>query len=234
MISQTQRATRTWQSTVGKKVVMAVTGLLMIGFLITHLAGNLALFIPDGGRSLNVYTYTLKQYTPLLNVIRAGLLIFFLFHIVTGIKVYLENVRARRKGRYAVYASKGGPSKLSAASRSMIITGLALMVFVPIHIQMFSRGVYYETTIDGIVMRDLYRLVVEKFNNPAIAFGYAGVMLLLGLHLRHGFWSALQSLGAMNKRFLPIMYTVGIILAILLAGGFVVLPIYVYFFVPLP
>lgn len=224
---------RRWQSTIGKKLIMAVTGLLLIGFLIVHLAGNLALFIPDGGRSFNLYSHTLGSFRTPLNIIRVALALFFLFHIVTGIRVFFENRRAR-KNRYAVYATKGGPSKLSASSRSMIITGIALAIFVPIHIGMFSLGTYYETTIDGQVMRDLYRLVVEKFKVPGIAFGYAGLMLLLGMHLRHGFWSALQSLGAMNKRYLPIMYTVGIILAILLAGGFVILPLYVYFFVPLP
>lgn len=234
MVTHTQPAVRRWQSTVGKKVIMAVTGLLLIGFLIVHLAGNLAFFVPDGGRAANLYAHTLKQYTPILNVIRVALAIFFLSHIVIGVRVFLQNVRARRKGRYAVYASKGGPSKLSASSRSMIITGVVLAIFVPIHVQMFSLGTYYETTIDGMVVRDLYRLVVEKFKNPGIAFGYAAVMLLLGMHLRHGFWSALQSLGLLSKRTLPVVYGIGAVLALLLAGGFVVLPLYIYFFVPMP
>lgn len=222
-----------WQSTIGKKIIMAITGLLLIGFLIVHLTGNLALFVPDGGRAFNVYSHTLGSFRTPLNVIRVALAAFFIFHIITGIRVYFQNRRAR-KNRYAVYATKGGPSKLSSSSRSMIITGIALAIFVPIHIAMFSLGTYYETTIDGQVMRDLYRLVVEKFKVPGIAFGYAGLMLLLGMHLRHGFWSALQSLGAMSKRYLPFMYSVGIIFAILLAGGFVILPLYVYFFVPMP
>src|SRR5690625_4945229 len=169
MTRKTTQVNRTWQSTVGKKVIMAITGLLMVGFLIVHLAGNLAFFVPDGGQAANVYAYTLKQYTPVLNVIRTLLLLFFLFHIVTGIRFTIQNYNARRRGRYAMYATKGGPSKMSIASRSMIVTGLVLMVFVPIHIQMFSRGTYYETIIDGVPMRDLYLLVVEKFQNPAIA-----------------------------------------------------------------
>lgn len=220
-----------WQSTVGKKFVMAVTGLLMIGFLIVHLAGNLALFIPDGGKTFNVYSHTLQSFRAPLNVARAALLLFFLGHIVNGFRVYFENLRARNN-RYAVYATKGGPSKLSASSRSMIATGIVIMIFVPIHIFMFSLGTHYETVIDGQVMRDLHRLVVEKFSQPGIAFGYAGTMLLLGMHLRHGFWSALQSLGAMSKRALPVVYAAGAAFAVLLAGGFVVLPLYIYFFRP--
>src|SRR5690606_38289453 len=162
-----------------------------------------------------------------------ALLAFFLFHIVTGIRVYVLNTQARKQ-RYTVYQSKGGPTKLSAASRSMIITGLVLMVFVPIHVFMFSLGTYYPTEIDGVPVRDVYRLVVEKFKNPAIAFSYVAVMILLGMHLRHGFWSALQSLGAMSKRALPVVYSIGFIVALLLAGGFFVLPLYIHFAVPLP
>lgn len=222
-----------WQSTVGRKVIMGLTGLLLIGFLIVHLLGNLALFLPDGGRTFNLYAARLQTLQPALNIARVLLLAFFLFHIATGFRVYLENSRAR-KNRYATAASKGGPTKLSPASRSMIITGLVLMVFVPIHVSMFSLGTYYPTVIDGEQVRDVYRLVVEKFKNPAIAFGYAATMFLLGMHLRHGFWSAFQSLGALSKRSLPVVYGIGFIFALLLAGGFLVLPLYIHFFVPLP
>lgn len=224
---------RTWQSTLGKKLIMGFSGLLLIGYLIIHLAANLLVFAGDGGRLLNVYSYTLHQLGPILTVVRILLAATFLFHIVSGIRVALQNRRARSQ-RYAVTATKGGPSKLTPASRWMIVTGLVLMVFVPIHVWMFSLGPYYETVIDGKPMRDLYRLVVERFKEPEVAFSYAAVMLFLCMHLAHGFWSALQSLGAMNRRWTPVAYTAGIILAILLAGGFFVLPIYTYFFIPLP
>lgn len=223
----------TWQSTVGKKFTMGISGLLLIGFLVMHLAGNLTLFVPDGGRTFNLYAHKLHQMQGLVNVARVGLLLFFLAHIVTGIRVFLENQSARSH-RYAVFASKRGPSRLSASSRSMIKTGIILLIFVPIHVSMFSMGAYYETVIDGQPVRDLYRLVVEKFHEPLIAFGYAAVMFLLGMHLRHGFWSALQSLGALNKRWSPVIYTAGLVIALLLAGGFFVLPLYIYFAVPLP
>src|SRR5690606_3525717 len=81
---------------------------------------------------------------------------------------------------------------------------------------------------------DLYRLVVERFHEPGVVVTYAAVMLFLCLHLSHGFWSAFQSLGANNRRWLPVLYTVGVILSVLLAGGFFVLPIYTYFSIPLP
>lgn len=212
---------------------MGLSGLLLIGFLIVHLLGNLALFVPDGGRTFNLYSHNLQGLQPLVNIARIGLLIFFVAHIITGIRFYLANVRAR-SNRYAVVASKGGPTRLSASSLSMIKTGIVLMIFVPIHVWMFSLGTHYETIIDGQPVRDLYRLVVEKFSNPLIAFGYVAVMLLLGMHLRHGLWSALQSLGVMGQHRGPVIYAFGLVFAILLAGGFLVLPLYIHFLVPLP
>lgn len=224
---------RLWQSTVGRKIIMAVSGLLLIGFLIVHLAGNLLLFLPDGGRQFNLYSYKLQSIQPWLNIARAGLLLLFVFHVVSGIAVTLAN-RQARKHRYAVHVSKGGPSKLSPASRFMMHTGIVLLIFVPIHIWMFSLGPYYPTVIDGQPMRDLYRLVVEKFNQPLVVTWYVAVMFLLGLHLRHGFWSGLQSLGAMSPRWSPVIYGFGLLFAVLLSGGFLVLPLYIYLAVPLP
>lgn len=224
---------RTWNSTVGKKFIMGLSGLLLIGYLIIHLAANLLVFAGDGGRMLNRYAYTLHQLGPILVVLRIALATLFISHIISGIRVVIQNRKARSQ-RYAMASSKGGPSKMTPASRWMAITGLILLVFVPSHVWMFSLGPYYETVIDGVVMRDLYRLVVERFKDPAIAFSYAIVMLFLCLHLAHGFWSALQSLGALNRRWLPVAYTVGVVLAVALAGGFFILPLYTYFFIPWP
>lgn len=221
---------RGWNSTLGKKLIMGFTGLLLVGYLIVHLIANLTIFLNDGGRTLNLYAATLESTGPLLLVVRLLLAATFLFHIVTGLRVWFQNMRARSH-RYAVTASKGGPSKLTPASRWMIVTGLILMVFIPIHVAMFSFGPYYETTIDGKQVRDLYSLVVERFKEPQVAFSYAIVMFFLLWHLMHGFWSAFQSIGAMNERWTPITYTTGVVLAALLAAGFFVLPLYVYFFV---
>lgn len=227
------RMTSKWDSSVGKKFIMGASGLLLIAYLIIHLAGNLMIFIPDGGRSLNLYSHRLHQLGPLLWLARIALATLFISHIVTGIRVTLQNRRARTT-RYARTASKGGPSKMTFASRWMATTGLILLVFVPLHVGMFSLGPYYETIIDGQPMRDIYRLVVERFKEPPVVVFYCAVMLFLLLHLAHGFWSALQSLGALNKRWLPVAYTTGVVLAALLATGFFVLPIYTYFFIPLP
>lgn len=224
-----------WQSTVGKKVVMALSGIFLMLFLIVHLAGNLTMFAP-GSELFNQYAHKLESMGVLLYIAEAGLLAIFLFHVVAAIQVHWSKKNAR-SGRYAMTASKGGPSKMTVASRSMIITGLILLLFIPIHIWMFKFNMgeaHPMAVVDGKPVKDLYLVVVESFKNPFIAFGYTLVMLLLGLHLRHGFWSALQSLGAMSPRWTPAIYTLGLLFAILMAGGFLLLPMYFYFFGELP
>ena len=225
-----------WKSTVGKKMVMAVSGIFLMLFLVGHLGGNLALFLPDNGTVFNRYARMLAELGIWLYVIEAVLLLFFLFHVVAAFNVYASKKRARA-GSYAMTVSKGGPSKLTVSSRSMLATGIALLIFIPLHIWMFkfNMGREYPTTVvDGEEIENVYLVVVSAFQNPRIALGYSAVMLLLGLHLRHGFWSALQSLGAMSPRWTPVIYTVGLIFAVLLAGGFLVLPLYFFFFGDVP
>ena len=111
----------------------------------------------------------------------------------------------------------------------MLVTGLILAIFLAIHLSSFKYGAYYETTVDGIVMRDLARLMREKFQDPIYAFGYPAVVLLLAVHLRHGIWSAFQSLGATRPSFTPVIYTIGGILGIGIAVGFLMVPVSIYF-----
>lgn len=217
-------------SQVGRKILTGITGVLLVGFIIAHLAGNLTLLLGDPA-PFNAYTKGLYDFGPLLLVAEIGLGLTFVLHAIVGITIYLRKRKARKQG-YAVYASKGGPSKQSLASRTMIWTGLVLLVFLVIHVIQFRFGPNisqgFVTTVDGQEARDLYRLVVETFRNIWWVIFYVGVMLLLGFHLRHGVWSALQSLGAMKPRFTPAIYTLALILGILLAVGFLILPIWIY------
>ncbi len=111
----------------------------------------------------------------------------------------------------------------------MIITGIIILIFLVIHLKTFKFGAEYSTTVDGESIRDLARLLTEKFQSPVYAFGYVGVMLLLGFHLRHGVWSAFQSLGATNPRLTPVIYTLGALVGIVIALGFLVLPLWIFF-----
>jgi len=109
------------------------------------------------------------------------------------------------------------------------------LLFLVVHIWTFKFGPGiaegYVTTLDGEPARDLYRLVVETFKNPLYVFGYTLVMILLGFHLRHGFWSAFQSLGAIRPTALKTMQFTAMIVGILLAVGFLSIPVYIFFFV---
>lgn len=217
-------------SPVGRKVLTGITGLALTLFVIGHLLGNLTYFA--GGDAYNLYTHKLMALGPLLYLIEIVLLTFFLVHVYLGINIYLKK-RAARPQDYEKYESAGGPSKQSISSRSMIYTGIVLLAFVIVHLLSFKFGPGvsegYVVNVDGEQMRDLRRLLDEKFSHATYAFGYPLVMILLGFHLRHGIWSALQSLGANNPRLSPIIYTVAGILAVLLALGFLVIPLAIYF-----
>lgn len=215
-----------FSSQIGRKVLTGVSGLGLVGFVLIHMLGNLSYFA--GVDAYNAYTEKLASLGVLLYVVEFGLAAFFIFHIVLGISIALGKRKARPVN-YDVYQSAGGQSRQSLSSRSMIITGIILLVFLIFHLKTFKFGTYYETTLDGKPVRDLARLMTETFQNPFYVFGYTAVVVLLALHLRHGVWSAFQSLGATNPRLSPILYSIGLILGLLIAAGFFVLPIWIYF-----
>lgn len=213
-------------SQVGRKILTGLTGVFLVLFIIFHLGGNLAIFgEPD---AMNRYSLTLHNFGPLLWFARIGLLVVFVIHAWIGISIWLKKRKARPE-HYQVYSSKGGPSKQSLSSRSMAFTGVVLLVFVIFHINTFALGDAGTVMIDGQEAADIKSLVIETFQNPFYAFGYAFVMLLLGTHLGHGVWSAFTSLGMSSKKASAFMYTIGGILAVVLAIGFLFIPIYIYF-----
>ncbi|QXD14542.1 succinate dehydrogenase cytochrome b subunit [Rhodocaloribacter litoris] len=222
-------------SPVGKKILTGLTGLGLTVFVFFHMAGNLTLLF-RGRDAYNAYSHFLVSLGPLLYAIELGLAAFFIIHAVLGIRIFIGK-RMARGDDYYLYRSAGRPSLQSFSSRSMIFTGAVLLVFLVIHLASFKFGPggpghadpNYVTTVDGVQMRDLAKLVIEKFQNPLYAFGYTAVMVLLGFHLRHGVWSALQSLGAMNPRLTPLVYGLGGLLAVLIAVGFLVVPLWIYF-----
>lgn len=217
-------------SPIGKKIVTGVTGLGWVLFIILHLIGNLGYFAE--GDAFNEYSHFLLNMGPLLWALEILLLVGLVMHAAAGIDIYIRKRRARERD-YEEYKSVGRPSLQTPSSRSMIFTGIVLLAFLFIHVGHFKFEIgvegEYMTTVAGVEMRDLKRLMTETFQNPFYAFGYPLVMILLGFHLRHGIWSAFQSLGAMNKRLTPIIYSIGTVLAILLAIGFLFIPLYIYF-----
>jgi succinate dehydrogenase / fumarate reductase cytochrome b subunit len=224
-------------SSVGKKFLTGITGLVLCVFILEHLSGNLLLLYNDS-EPFNRYAHWLHSVGELLIVIELGFVAIFVIHIIMGISVAVRKTEARpRAMRYFKTARAGHPSRKSLSSVSMILTGLVLLVFVIIHLKMFKFGPGVEaayvdahlTEVHGEKVRDLYKLVEEEFSNIWTVIGYVAVMLLLGLHLRHGFWSAFQSLGIGYPRYTPFIYSVGIVFAVVMAVGFLLLPILIYF-----
>lgn len=220
-------------SSVTKKFVMALTGLGLVGFVVVHLLGNLSLYKSDG-TSFNAYANSLANLGKLLLVAEVGLIFMFLAHILTAFAVKKSHLSARPTG-YKVWRSKGGDTPSGLASRNMIVTGVILLAFLIFHIFQFRFGPGieqgYATQVHGEEVRDLHRLVVETFKQPAFVGVYVFCMALLGFHLRHGFWSSLQSLGITrgnaSKKILMASAGLGFILSV----GFLLIPVWIYFFV---
>lgn len=214
-----------YQSPIGKKLITGVTGLGLATFVLVHMVGNLLLFA--GHDAYNAYAHHLASLGPLLWIVEAILTAVFLMHAIAGIHIFVGKLRARPE-RYETYISKGEPSLQSISSRTMIVTGGVMGTFLVLHLLSFKFGEYYTTDLQGEAVRDLARLVVTKFQHPVYALGYSGVMLLLGFHLRHGIWSALQSLGLQTQSIRVTTYALSLGLAIAIATGFIVLPLAIY------
>lgn len=212
--------TRFLSSSIGRKLLMGITGLLLIGFLIMHLAGNLLVFV--GAEAFNHYSEVLIS-NPFIYVAEAGLLLLFVVHFVNGITLTLKN-RTARPVAYVKKEPAGYTSRKSLASTTMILSGLVVLVFVPLHIWTFKLGPDYPVPGHPEV-RDLYRLVMEIFASPAAVVWYVVALTLVGFHLWHGFGSGFESLGVAYRKPLR---RFGQALAVVLAGGFIVIPIIVY------
>ena len=213
-------------SSIGKKVLLGITGLSWVLFVIGHLIGNTTLLLenPD---PFNKYAHFLSGLGSLLYLIEAILAASLLIHMLYAAKVTWENYNARPVG-YKVNNKVKRESKRGFATASMIYTGTLLIIFLVIHISNFKYGTYYTTVIDGKEMRDLYRTVYEYYGSLQNVIYYVIMMILLGTHLSHGAWSAFQSLGINGKRFTPFIYKLGFFIAVIVSIGFVWIPIQVY------
>ena len=212
----------TMKSSVVKKQLVGVTGLLLCGFLAAHLAGNFLLLV--GPEAFNKYGHALTS-NPLIYVAEAGLLALFLGHMGMAIRVSLQNKAARPQNYYMKTKTGRGST---FASSSMPYTGLILLAFVIFHLQGIKFGAVYNVTYDGVQMRDLYRLTFEKFSTiPYVSF-YVISMFAMAVHLSHGFWSAFQSVGFFHQKYTPVLRKSAIAFALFVGGGFSFLPIYCF------
>jgi succinate dehydrogenase / fumarate reductase cytochrome b subunit len=213
---------RLFDTSVGTKLLIGVTGLFLVLYLIIHIVGN-AMFLFGPG-VFNAYADMLGG-NPLIPAIEVVLLVVFLVHIYKTVRMFLGNQAARPVG-YVEKRRAGPPSRKTLASTTMIVTGLWLVIFLVIHVKTFRFSAHPETP-EGIV--DLYHVETEALASPlALAF-YAISMLIVGSHLWHGASSAFQSVGLDHPRWTPRLIVLGKVFAFLIAGGFIAIAIVAHF-----
>jgi succinate dehydrogenase / fumarate reductase cytochrome b subunit len=218
------RVLRALSTSVGTKILIATTGLFLVGFLIFHLAGNLMLFF--GPEAYNEHAHALIS-NPLIIPAELGLAAIFLLHALKATLNFLDN-RAARPVKYEQKKWAGGPSRKSIGSTTMIATGLITLGFVVLHLVTFKYGPYYAAPEPGV--RDLYRLMIEVFHEPGYVVFYVVCMVIVGLHLRHGVSSSIQSLGLMPESWTKTFLRTSLVLALAIAAGFVLIPVWIYVF----
>jgi succinate dehydrogenase / fumarate reductase cytochrome b subunit len=217
-------------SSIGRKIIMSLTGIFLILFLTVHLIGNLQLLAGDGGEKFNVYADFMGNNT-LIQIISKGNFFFILLHAVLGIMLWMQN-KSARGSRYAVQTT----SNTSFTSRNMAWFGIIIFVFILIHLyqfflQMKAPNIFDSTELvayDGVEVRNLYKLVAATFSNLGFVIFYVISMIVIGLHLNHGFQSAFQSLGLNHKKYTPLIKGLGTAYSILIPLGFAAIPIAFY------
>ncbi len=210
-----------FSSSLGRKLLMAITGLFLCSFLIVHLVGNLALFYsPD---DFNLYT----RFMSTNGMIRIAEIILFLGIIIHAVDAVMLT-KANKKARPVKYAMDN--KKSTWVSRNMGITGSLVLAFIIIHLNTFlityKFGEVGQVLIDGEQVKDMYDVVVKAFGMKLYSVVYIVALAILGMHLNHGFQSAFQSLGLNHKRYTPGIKKAGTIFAIAITIGFIAFPVY--------
>jgi len=207
-------------SSIGRKLIVAVTGLMMSGFLVAHLAGNLLAFA--GADAINAYAAGLAAF-PLLNLARAGILAATLAHIFFAIKLNLEN-RAARPEPYAYKKYV----RATFGSRHMVLSGLLVLFYILFHLAHFTFRIT-NPEVAALEHAQVYEMMMIEFTNPAIVLLYCAALTVLGLHISHGLSSMFQTLGLSNKKYAPIVQKIGPIVGWLLALSFMSIPLSIMF-----
>lgn len=205
---------RFWRSTIGKKVVMAVTGIIGIIYVIGHMTGNLLMF--SGQQAIHEYALLLRTSMPLLWAVRLGLLAAVILHVVAAYQLSMMARRARPEG----YVERK-PQVTTWAARTIKWGGVLLLVFIVYHIMHMTLG----TVHPRFTHLDPYNNLVIGFRNPLVVAFYLLAMVALGLHLYHGTWAVVRTLGVAQPTAHPLRRKLALIIAIVVAVGFAIIPI---------
>ena len=215
-VPRDNRAPGFWASTVGKKIVMAVTGILLFVFVIGHLLGNLQVF--EGPAKLNAYGAFLHSIGEFLWPVRIILLIAVTLHIVATVQLALRKKRARP----VEYSVKKAIAS-SYASRTMYWSGPIVLAFIIFHLLHLTAGYIHPGA--AYIEGDVYHNVVSGFQVWWVSLSYIVAISLLGLHLRHGLWSMFQSLGIHQPQHTARLKTAAMVIAVLIVLGYISIPI---------
>lgn len=216
-------------SSIGRKLIMSLTGLFLILFLVVHLAGNLQLLISDQGQAFNGYAY-MMTHNPLIKVISYGNYFFILLHAIQGIVIALANRKAKGS-KYAVNTNVTA----SWSSKNMALLGTLILAFICIHMGDFWFKMKFTdqlalVPVEGmdVQVKDLYTQVKNTFSTWWLVLIYLVGLATLAFHLWHGFQSAFQTLGINHKKYTPFIHSIGKIFSIVIPVGFAIIPI-IYF-----
>jgi succinate dehydrogenase / fumarate reductase cytochrome b subunit len=212
--SQIMRVARFYESTIGKKAIMAVTGLILFGFLIAHMLGNLQIFL--GPEVMNHYAETLHGNPPLLWSVRTVLLISVVLHIWASVSLW----SLKKEARPVAYVKKANVSS-TWASRTMMLSGPLVAAFVVFHLLHLTTG----TIPLPFIPLHAYENLVTGFSVIPIAILYIVVMVFIGFHLSHGIWSMFQSIGFSHPKYTPMIKTFAAVFAWILIAGFISVPL---------
>lgn len=253
-VSQVSRLIRVLSSTIGQKYLMGASGLLLCGFLATHLAGNLLIY--QGQAAYNAYEAKLHALGPLLWAAEIGLLVLFLVHIAVAVSLTVLGRKARGRYGYEVKETKQETTVLNAAPRTwMFVSGGIVLFFLLYHLAGMRFGLMDESPVladiaigegaveeygqdesrTGLPAIHGYERVVSILRSPVSAVIYVVGITILGFHLSHGFASAFRSLGIAHPVYSPWIYRLGLAFALVIAIGFLSIPIWIWAFdVPVP
>ncbi|MDH5399395.1 MAG: succinate dehydrogenase cytochrome b subunit [Cyclobacteriaceae bacterium] len=217
--------TKALSGSVGKKLVMSLTGLFLILFLIEHLIGNFMLLKGDGGVAFNEFAHFMK-HNPVILVGEIVMFIGILLHVIDGLALERKNRSARPIG----YATPNKSAVTSWTSKYMGPFGIIILIFLAIHLYDFFRYKYFSPVdnMPGTDISDLASLVYIKFQSLVYVVFYVIAMIVIGFHLNHGFQSAFQTLGLNHAKYTPAIKFIGSLYAILVPLGYALIPVIIY------
>ena len=217
-----------FKSSLGRKYLMAISGLFLCTFLIVHCIGNLQLFKDDGGQAFNEYTYFMT-HNPLIKIVSYVNYILILLHVIDGFSLVMANKKARPQA----YANVDQSKSSTWSSRNMGILGTLILIFLIVHMRSFWFEMKFGSmpiiNYDGsdIAYKDMYKIVAEAFTQVWYVALYVICMFALAFHLFHGFQSAFQTFGINHHRYTPVIKAIGVgVFAIIIPALFAAMPLF--------